>query len=164
MTKVGAIDLNRPDKGGRAHKAGDLVNRSYLASIFIALAVWSLTSCVTTSSHQFATVTNWRTRTGQLLYRTPATTLIGDVIVRTSPDGEFELTLSKGPGVSLLVIRQDSTFAEVKGALARAGWSGPVESAPQQLRGWLGLREKVIHSNERSIRHAAGGETFLLHF
>lgn len=99
------------------------------------------------------------------MYRNATSTLIGDVIVRSSESGAFELTFSKGLGVTLLVIREDDRYAEAKGPLARMGWSGPIERAPQQLRGWLGLREKLIHSQDRqSIRYTAGGETFALRF
>ena len=99
------------------------------------------------------------------MYRNAKTTLIGDVVVRFSQDGDFELTFSKGPGVNLLVIRQDATFVEVKGPLARQGWSGPVDHVPPQLRGWLGLREKLIQAMDRqSVRHTSGAETFLLRF
>jgi len=91
--------------------------------------------------------------------------LIGDVIVRFSGKGDFELTFSKGPGVPLLVLRQDAQFAEVKGAFARNGWSGPFDRAPKQLRGWLGLRDALLHAqNQRSIRHTADSETFLFRF
>src|SRR5205809_416474 len=91
--------------------------------------------------------------------------LIGDVIVRYSKTGDFELTVSKGPAVTLLSLRQDATFAEVKGPFSRGGWSGRVEQAPQQLRGWLGLRDKLIHSQDRRmVRFVAGNETFLFRF
>ena len=139
---------------------------SILRAIVIALAIVDVTSCATTSRHQFAEPTpDWQVRSGQLLYRTPKTTLIGDVLIRFSPKGDFELTLSKGPGVTLLSLRQDATFAEVKGTFARSGWSGPVAEAPQQLRGWLGVRDKLIHSQDRqTVRCIAGNETFLFRF
>jgi len=99
------------------------------------------------------------------MYRTSDTTLISDVLVRFSASGDFELTVSKGPGVTLLSLRQDATFTEVKGAFARGGWSGPVEQAPQQLRGWLSLRDKLIHSQDRqTVRYVTGNETFLFRF
>ena len=98
------------------------------------------------------------------MYRTAQTTLIGDVLVRFSKSGDFELTFSKGPGVTLLSLRQDASFAEVKGPFAEAGWSGPVEKAPKPLRGWLGLRDKLIHSQDQSVRYTADNETFLFRF
>jgi hypothetical protein len=97
------------------------------------------------------------------MYRTNETTLMGDVLVRFSKSGDFELSLSKGP-VALLTLRQDASFAEITGPFAKGGWSGPVEQAPKPLRGWLGLRDKLIHSPDRSVRYTAGNETFLFRF
>ena len=105
------------------------------------------------------------------MYRTDKTTLIGDVLVRFSKSGDFELSLSKGP-VMLLTLRQDATFAEVKGPFVKGGWSGPVEQAPKPLRAWLGLRDKLIHSlatgrvrptggQDQSVRYTVGDETFV---
>lgn len=147
--EVGASDLNRLGKW-----------------TLLACAIASLTSCATMSRHQFAEPTgDWQARGGQLLYRGPKTTLIGDVFVRFSKNGELELTFSKGPGVTLLFLREDANFAEVKGPFVRGGWSGPIDQAPPQLRGWLALRDKLIHAQERRlVRYVAGAETFLLRF
>ena len=93
------------------------------------------------------------------------TTIVGDVVVRLSKRGDLELTFSKGPGVNLLTIQQDEHFAQVKGPLARLGWSGPVERAPRQLRGWLSLRQKLIDSKDQSsITHTFESETFRFRF
>jgi hypothetical protein len=79
--------------------------------------------------------------------------------------GDFELTLSKGPGITLLSLRQDTTFAKITGAFARQGWSGPVAQAPPQLRGWLALRDQFLHApNQKTLRYTAGDETFLFRF
>ena len=48
-----------------------------------------------------------------------------------------------------------SGIAEVKGPFAKGSWSGPVEQAAKPLRGWLGLREKLIHSLEGYPRAAS---------
>ena len=134
--------------------------------IAILIAVVCVTSCTTTSSHEFSQPTaGWETKTGQLMYRSPKTTLIGDALVRFSKTGDFELTVSKGPGITLLSIRQDATFAEVKGAFARQGWSGPVEQAPAQLRGWLGLRDEFVRArDQKTLRYVSGNETYLFRF
>jgi hypothetical protein len=64
-----------------------------------------------------------------------------------------------------LLLRQDAKFADVRGALARMGWAGPVDRAPKQLRGWLGLRDKISSAQgQQSVRYTAGEETFLLRF
>lgn len=118
------------------------------------------------STHEFTQPNaNWQTRTGQLLYRNANTTVIGDVIVRYSKSGDFELTFSKGPGVNLFVLRQDSTFAEMKGAMSGRGWSGPADQAPTQLRGWLGLRDAIARAKDRrKVTHTSGSETFVFRF
>jgi hypothetical protein len=132
--------------------------------LVIAMSFICLTSCATTSRHAFVDPTNaWQTRSGQLLYRAPKVTLIGDVLVRYSRNGDFELTFSKAPGVTLLTLRQDAKFAEIKGPIARTGWAGRVDRAPKQLRGWLELRDKITYAQDQhSVRYTSGGETFLL--
>src|SRR3954470_4571279 len=93
--------------------------RSLWRQVIAILLLISLTSCATLSSHKFAMPDNsWKVRAGVFAYRTAQTTIAGDVVVRFSNDGDFEFTLSKGPGVTLLTIRQDATFAELKGPLA----------------------------------------------
>jgi hypothetical protein len=133
---------------------------------FLVIASFCIISCVSVSHHEFSEPpAGWQTKSGQLMYRTPSTTLIGEALVRFSKTGDFELTVSKGPGVTLLSLRQDAAFAEVKGGLARQGWSGPVAQAPPQLRGWLGLRDQFVHAPDRqSLRYAAGNETFVFRF
>lgn len=132
----------------------------------LAIAVFCLTSCATLSSHEFSEpTTGWQTKIGQLMYRSTKTMLIGDALVRFSNTGDFELTVSKGPGITLLSLRQDAAFAEVKGAFARQGWSGPTSQAPPQLRGWLALRDQFLHApNQKILRYTAGDETFVFRF
>jgi hypothetical protein len=141
------------------------LNRRCVICVVGIGCLW-LTSCANISSHEFSQPTSdWQNKTGQLMYRSPKTTLIGDALVRFSKTGDFELTVSKGPGITLLSLRQDGTFAEVKGAFARQGWSGRVDHAPPQLRGWLGLRDQFIQAPDRKmLRYVSGTETFLFRF
>jgi hypothetical protein len=126
----------------------------------------ALAGCATTTRHQFADpARDWQARSGQLLYQGKRTSLIGEVLVRFSKGGDFELTFSKGPGVTLLAVRQNANFASVKGPLARGGWSGSTAQAPARLRGWLQLREKLMASGAKtSVSHSEGGETFTFRF
>ena len=135
----------------------------HIGPILLAIA---LTGCATPSRHQFADPgRDWQARSGQLLYKSEKTSLIGEVLVRFSKSGDFELTFSKGPGVTLLQVRQDANFASVKGPLARRGWSGETSQAPARLRGWLNLREKLMTSgNKTSVSHSEAGETFTFRF
>lgn len=132
----------------------------------LAVISFCIISCATISHHEFSEpLTGWQTKSGQLMYRAPNTTLIGEALVRFSKTGDFELTVSKGPGITLLSLRQDATFAEVKGGLARQGWSGLVANAPPQLRSWLGLRDQFLHAPDRkTLRYAADNETFVFRF
>jgi hypothetical protein len=134
--------------------------------LFLAIISFCIISCATVSQHEFSDPINgWQTKSGQLMYRAPNSTLIGEALVRFSETGDFELTVSKGPGITLISLRQDATFAEVKGGLARQGWSGPVTDAPTQLRGWLGLRDQFLHAPDRkTLRYAADNETFQFRF
>ena len=95
--------------------------RKFGTPLVIALA-FSFSGCGTI--HQFiGPARDWQARNGQLLYHGKRTTLIGEVLVRFSKAGDFELTFTKGPGVALLEIRQDANFFSVKGPLA--GVSSP---------------------------------------
>ena len=132
----------------------------------LAIAVLCITSCATVSRHEFSEPTaGWQTKSGQVMYRSPKTIVIGEALVRLSKTGDFELTVSKGPGITLLSLRQDAAFAEVKGGFASQGWSGPTSQAPPQLRGWLALRDQFLHApNQKILRYTAGDETFVFRF
>jgi hypothetical protein len=141
------------------------VNRLYLIAI-LAIACFCLTNCASVSHHQFSEPSaGWQTKTGQLMYRTPKATLIGEAIVRFSKSGDFELTVSKGPGITLLSLRQDAGFAEINASFTGQHWSGPTASAPLRLHGWLGLRDQFLRAaNQKTLRYATGSETFLFRF
>jgi hypothetical protein len=77
--------------------------------------------------------------------------------------------------VTLLVVRQDASSAEIKGPIAGSGWSGPIDRAPQQLRGWFELRDKIVYAlataslsgsrqDRHQVRHVSGSETFVFRF
>jgi hypothetical protein len=137
-----------------------------LAILTAGLMFLATSGCAFISHHQFVEpAPDWQARNGQLLYRTAKTTLIGEVLVRFSKTGEFELTFSKGPGVTLMTLRQDSSFVQIKGGLARGSWSGLIANAPSHLRGWLELRDALRKAqNETSVRHVSGKETFIFRF
>ena len=162
MKQVGTIDPNRP---ARRIPTGRPGNRPYRRMLLAAALIVGLTSCQTIRHHFLGPALDWQARNGQLLYRGKKTTLIGEVLVRFSKAGDFELTFTKGPGIALLEVRQDANFASVRGPLARGGWSGPSGKAPERLRGWLQLRELLMASGEKtSVRHSLGAETFIFRF
>ena len=137
-----------------------------VATTLLFVATVCLTSCASESHHQFSEPpSGWQTKTGQLMYRTAKATLIGEAIVRLSKTGDFELTVSKGPGITLLSLRQDAEFAELNASFTGQHWSGPTASAPPQLRGWLALRDQFLRApNQKTLRYVSGGETFLFRF
>jgi hypothetical protein len=133
---------------------------------FALLVVVSLSFSSCSAIHNFISpAPDWQARNGQLLYKGKRTTLIGEVLVRFSKAGDFELTFTKGPGVTLLEIRQDANYFNVKGPLAGLKWSGSTANAPAHLRGWLQLREKLMALGDKpSLTHSYGGETFTFRF
>ena len=137
-----------------------------VATSLLSITAVCLTSCASGSYHQFSEpAAGWQTKTGQLMYRTAKATLIGEAIVRFSKTGDFELTVSKGPGITLLSLRQDTGFAEINASFTGQHWSGPIAQAPQQLRGWLGLRDQFLRApNQKTVRYISDGETFLFRF
>src|SRR6266481_2659234 len=59
--------------------------KKFGGEIFLVIACFCVTSCTTISSHEFSKPTSdWQTKTGQLMYRTPKITLIGEALVRFS--------------------------------------------------------------------------------
>ena len=136
------------------------------ATCLLLVSAVCLTSCASVSHHQFSEpAAGWQTETGQLMYRTAKATLIGEALVRFSNTGDFELTVSKGPGITLLSLRQDAQFAEFKANFTGQHWAGPTAQAPQQLRGWLGLRDQFLRApNQKTLRYVSGSETFLFRF
>jgi len=132
-------------------------------ALLIVVAV-TFSSCGTI--HDFISpAPDWQARTGQLLYHGKRTTLIGEVLVRFSKNGDFELTFTKGPGVTLLELRQDATNFNVSGPLAGVKWSGSNANAPAHLRGWLELREKLMALGDKpSLTHSYRDEKFTFRF
>ncbi|HEY5035908.1 MAG TPA: hypothetical protein VII74_02110 [Chthoniobacterales bacterium] len=133
--------------------------------LLLLAALFCLTSCATLR-HQFTPpAPSWQSRVGQLQYRGPKTSLIGDVLVRYNQAGDFELTFTKGPGVPLLTVRQDDKFVRVSGPLARGSWSGPPNDAPHHLRGWVSLRAVLLkHKDQPLVRQTLGPDSFTFAF
>jgi len=128
-----------------------------MVALSFACAFFGLTSCQTLR-HQFTQpALDWQSRIGQLQYRGPKTSLIGEVLVRYSTKGDFELTFSKGPGVTLLTVRQDDKFVRVSGPLAHGSWSGPPNETPARLLGWVSLREVLMRAKSQSLVHQTVG-------
>src|SRR5438045_3360775 len=125
--------------------------RAFTGFLALFCACWfALTGCQTIRHHFLGPSMDWQARSGQLLYKGKRTTLIGEVLVRFSKAGDFELTFTKGPGFNLLELRQDANFASVRGPLARGSWSGPNTESPARLQSWLQLRELLMASGDKT--------------
>ncbi|PZR74495.1 MAG: hypothetical protein DLM52_09345 [Chthoniobacterales bacterium] len=129
----------------------------------VALLAFLLAGC---AIHQFAQPSReWTTRNGQLLYHGKKRVIIGEVLVRFSNHGDFELTFTKGPGVSMLTMHTDPQFARVQGLLVGLPWSGPIAQPPARARGWLALREEILRNPRgQTFRARAGDESFIVRF
>ena len=140
------------------------MRRPFLALI-AGLFLLGLTSCQTLRHQLAPPAPDWQSRSGQLQYRGPKTALIGEVLVRYSERGDFELTFTKGPGVTLLTVRQDEKFVRVSGPLARGSWSGPPNETPERLRGWVALRDVLLRDKTQTlVRQTIGTDTFTFAF
>ena len=136
----------------------------FRAVALLSVLAFTLSSCGTIHN-VVGPSPDWQARSGQLLYHSKRTTLIGEVLVRFSKAGDFELTFTKGPGVTLLEIRQDANFFNIRGPLAGVKWSGSTANAPAHFRGWLQLRDKLIALGDKpSLTHSYRGETFTFRF
>lgn len=131
-------------------------------ALLLAFAI-TLSSC---AIHQFAQPSRaWTTRSGQLSYHGKKRALIGEVLVRFSNRGDFELTFTKGPGLTLLSMHTDPQFARVDGPLVGLPWSGPIAQPPARAAGWLALRREILRNPQNpNIRVSENAETFVLHF
>lgn len=131
----------------------------------LLLAAFCLTSCESVRNRFVQAAPDWQTRHGQLQYRGPKTSLIGDVLIRYDKAGDFELTFSKGPGLTLLLIKQNADFVRVSGPLARGSWSGAPAHAPVHLRGWISLRDVLLREKTQLlVRQNFGAESFTFAF
>ena len=82
---------------------------------------------------------SWRTEIGQLQYSNPKRSVIGEVVVTTLVNREFQLDFMAGPGFPIMKLRQSGDVARAEAAIARASWSGKTEHAPHKLKPWFAL-------------------------
>ena len=85
---------------------------------------------------------NAKKHDGQMVYQTTRTSIVGDVILRTQPSGDYDLIFSKG-GAEMLQLQAHDGQLVATGLLARNGWTGPVERTPSVLRPWALLKQVV---------------------
>lgn len=98
------------------------------------------------------------TRSGQLRYATRTRSFIGDFILRSASNGDYDLAFSKS-GITLLQIQVHGDRLSATGSFARGGWTGSAAHAPGQLRTWAELHQ-VIPYFKSSQAAASQGKTW----
>ena len=118
------------------------MNRLFRSTAILVAGSLLLSGCQTPFS--FPTPdSHWRTMTGQLQYVTPQRSVIGDCVVSTLHDDQFQLDFVAGPGFPLMKLRQAGRMARAEGLFARGSWQGDIDQAPERLKSWFALREIV---------------------
>ncbi|HEY2343655.1 MAG TPA: hypothetical protein VGH90_11515 [Chthoniobacteraceae bacterium] len=140
---------------------------SRLSALALALcAALSFSGCVTSNSAFPSPTASWETFTGQLRYTSAqGRSIIGDVVIRRSPQGDFQLEFQSGAGFSLLRLWESAETARVEGLLSHGSWQGPASKAPHHLAGWVHLRETFAHEKRPThVKQNFGGDRFDFHF
>jgi len=83
----------------------------------------------------------WHTEIGQLQYSTPKRSVIGEVVVTSLVNREFQLDFMAGPGFPIMKLRQSGDSAHAEAAFAHASWSGRTAHTPGKLKPWLALAD-----------------------
>lgn len=107
---------------------------------------------------------DWKTYQGQLHYTSSTgRSVIGDVVIRRSPQGDFQLEFFAGSGIPLIRLWEAGQTARAEGLLARGSWQGSVAHPPRALEGWVALPGRFsAHGQKASV--SAGGDRFVFHF
>ncbi len=113
-----------------------------------------------------------RNLAGQMLYSGKKRTFVGDFTVRQSPT-DFALDVTKGPGMQLILVRENGVNLARVEALGHAWQGDPRHFIPPQARNWLALREvfaggtpdgaQVTRGPGRISVQFANGERFEFH-
>jgi hypothetical protein len=138
--------------------------------LIVPLAVILLPGC---ASHLFPEYNPaGRNIAGQMLYAGKKRTFVGEFTVRRSPT-DFALDVTKGPGMQLILVREnDDNLVRVE-ALGHTWQGNPRHFVPPQVRNWVNLREvfaggtppggHVTRAPGRITVDFADGERFVFH-
>lgn len=113
-----------------------------------------------------------RNLAGQMLYSGKKRTFVGEFTVRQSPT-DFALDVTKGPGMQLILVRENGDNLARVEALNHAWQGNPRQFIPPQVRNWLALREvfsggtpkgaTVTRTAGQITAQFANGERFVFH-
>ncbi len=119
---------------------------------FLLLLLAALVSGCQTASTFPAPGADWQTHSGQMQYvSAEGKSIIGEVVVRRSKQGDFQLAFSSGPGFPLMRLWKSGDRLRAEGALARGSWQGAAGKAPKPLQGWVSLPARF----EAAVKGAA---------
>lgn len=109
---------------------------------------------------------------GQMLYSGKRRTFVGEFTVRQSPT-DFALDVTKGPGMELILVRENGDNLVRVEALGHAWQGNPRFYVPAQVRNWLALRKvfaggtppgaEVTRTPGQITVDFANGEHFVFH-
>ncbi|MGA3170809.1 MAG: hypothetical protein ABSE62_07320 [Chthoniobacteraceae bacterium] len=109
---------------------------------------------------------------GQMLYSSKKRTFVGEFTVRQSPT-DFALDVTKGPGMELILVRENGDNLVRVEALNHAWQGDPRHFVPPQVRNWVALREvfaggtpagaTVTRAPGQISVEFANGERFVFH-
>ena len=109
---------------------------------------------------------------GQMLYSGKKRTFVGEFTVRQSPT-DFALDVTKGPGMELILVRENGDNLARVEALNHTWQGDPRHFVPAQVRNWVALRTvfsggtppgATVTRGARQIAvEFANGERFVFH-
>jgi len=109
---------------------------------------------------------------GQMLYSGKKRTFVGEFTVRQSPT-DFALDVTKGPGMQLILVRENGDNLVRVEALNHTWQGDPRHFVPPQVRNWVALREvfsggipdgaQVTRAPGQITVVFANGERFVFH-
>jgi hypothetical protein len=113
-----------------------------------------------------------RNLAGQMLYEGKKRTFVGDFTVRQSPT-DFALDVTKGPGMELILMRENGDDLVRIEALGHTWQGNPQHFVPPQVRNWVALRTvfsggtpagaTVTRAPNQISVEFANGERFVFH-
>ncbi len=144
--------------------------RLLLPALAAAALLAALPGCVSSIFPEYNPA--GRNIAGQMLYVGKKRTFVGEFTVRQSPT-DFALDVTKGPGMELILIRENGDNLARVEALNHTWQGDPRHFVPAQVRNWLALREvfsggspagtKVTRAPHQISVDFANGERFVFH-
>jgi hypothetical protein len=144
-----------------------------LRLLFPALAAAAMLALPGCSTHLFPAYNPaGRNVAGQMLYSGKKRTFVGEFTVRQSPT-DFALDVTKGPGMELILVRENGDNLVRVEALGHTWQGNPRLFVPPQVRNWVAMREVFAGGTPAGATvgrapgkidvHFANGERFVFH-